>query len=57
MMGNKFMEIECYNFYIDLRSRYKYKGNRGKKIPELVQAKCFNCPVNVSIIVFASKCF
>ena len=28
-----------------------------KKIPKLVQAKCFNCPVNVSVIVFASKRF
>jgi hypothetical protein len=46
------MEMECYNFYTDLWSRYKYKGNRGQKIPKLVQAKCFNCPVNVNCFCF-----
>jgi hypothetical protein len=43
------MEMECHTFYRSTKRIIEHKGNRGKKIPEIVQAKCFNCPENASV--------
>jgi hypothetical protein len=51
------MEMECHTFYRSTKKIKEHKGNRGKKIPEIVQAKCFNCPENASVIVPASNRF
>jgi hypothetical protein len=51
------MEMECHTFYRSTKKIIEHKGNRGKKIPEIVQAKCFNCPENASVIVAASNHF